>query len=103
MRECDWTKAELMPAREVLLSGGTCTDAGKAIGASRKTVVNLQHRGKLPRGLVTRGRTAPSDASIVRIARLEQALRACITRAGYPDPVEACCLVIRTAQEALSK
>jgi hypothetical protein len=31
----------------------------------------------------------------------EESLRLCISRAGNPDPVEACRLVIKTAQEAL--
>lgn len=101
MRQCDWTRDELLPAREVLLSGGTGTDAAKALGVSRKTIVHLQGRGKLPRGLVTRGRGTPSDPKDVRIARLECALRACIARAGWPDPVEACRLVIKTASAAL--
>jgi hypothetical protein len=38
-----------------------------------------------------------------RIAQLEAALRTCIARAGVPDPLEACRLVIRTAEEALQK
>jgi hypothetical protein len=34
-------------------------------------------------------------------AKLRKALRECIARAGAPDPVEACRLVIRTAEETL--
>lgn len=34
-------------------------------------------------------------------AQLRTALRTCIARAGWVDPVEACRLVIRTAEEAL--
>jgi hypothetical protein len=46
-------------------------------------------------------RLALADEQRVRIAKLESALRTCIARAGAPDPVEACRLVIGTAAEAL--
>jgi hypothetical protein len=38
-----------------------------------------------------------------RIAAIETALRACIARAGAPDPSEACRQVIATAQDALTR
>ena len=42
------------------------------------------------------------DRALARIAELEVALRLCITRAGMADPVEACRLVIMTADDALA-
>jgi hypothetical protein len=42
-------------------------------------------------------------AAITRNRYLRKALKTCIARAGAPDPVEACRLVIRTAEKALGE
>lgn len=49
--------------RFVVLEGGTRSEAAEAIGVSRRTLLNWEHRGEEPPPLRGRPRTVPDDAT----------------------------------------
>lgn len=49
--------------RFVVLEGGTRSEAAKALGVSRRTLLNWEHRGEGPLSLRGRPRTVPDDAT----------------------------------------
>lgn len=66
----NWTDAELEPARDILLKGGTYAEAAKTLNLSKSGVAMLARRGRLPRSKSPRGRKpAPAPTDPVELER----------------------------------